>query len=93
MKKADLIAALGTKENLTEKQATDIINQIFKGFTDTLKKGDKIEIRGFGSFTMRQYEAYTGRNPRMGINVDVGQKRLPFFRVGRELKETVDLKK
>ena len=93
MNKSDLIEALADKENLTEKQATNIINLIFKGFTDTMKKGDRIEIRGFGSFTVREYKAYAGRNPKTGKNIDVGQKRLPYFKAGKELKKKVDTKK
>ncbi len=69
MTKLDLIVALAGKENLTEKQAKEIINQIINGFKDSLTKGDRIEIRGFGSFTVREYKAYKGRNPRAGINV------------------------
>ena len=92
MNKADLIAALAAKENLTEKQATEIINLIFNGFTDTLKNGDRIEIRGFGSFSVREYKPYTGRNPKTGKNVDVRPKKLPFFKVGQELKKRVNTK-
>jgi len=90
MTKLDLIEALAVKEKLTAKQATDIINQIMKGFTDTLEKGDKIEIRGFGSFTVREYKAYKGRDPKTGINVNVRPKKLPHFKVGKELKGMVD---
>jgi len=93
MNKSDLIEALAAKEKLTGKQAKDIINQILNGFTDSLKKGDRIEIRGFGNFTVREYKAYKGRNPRAGTNVDVRPKKLPYFKVGKELKGLVDLKK
>ena len=64
MKKSELITTLSQKENLTEKQAIDIVNLIFKGFLETLKTGGRIEIRGFGSFTVRNYCSYTGRNPK-----------------------------
>jgi len=80
-------------EKLTERQSTDIINLIFTGFTGTLKKGGRIEIRGFGTFSVRGYKAYTGRNPRTGGNIDVRPKKLPFFKVGKELKGVVDIKK
>jgi integration host factor subunit beta len=90
MNKSDLITALAVKENLTAKQATDIISLIFNGFAYTLKSGRRIEIRGFGSFTIRNYRAYTGRNPRTGKKVPVGTKKLPFFRVGKELKGRVN---
>ena len=90
MNKSDLIVALAEKKNLTEKQATDIVDLVFDGFTNTLKKGGRIEIRGFGSFTVREYKAYKGRNPRTGTTVEVKPKKTPFFKVGRELKKMVD---
>ena len=90
MNKSDLIDALSTKENLPEKNASEIVNLVFDGFTDTLKKGGRIEIRGFGSFTMREYGAYSGRNPKTGDKIPVGPKKMPFFKVGKELKERVN---
>ena len=90
MTKTDLIAALARKEQITEKQAAGIINLLFASFTQTFQKDDRIEIRGFGSFTVRQYETYMGRNPKTGQNVAVRQKKLPFFKPGKELKEMVD---
>jgi len=93
MNTSDLIEALAAKENLTEKQARDIIKMIFNGFADTLKNGDRIEIRGFGSFTVREYKAYEGRNPRTGKKVDVRPKKLPHFKVGKGMKGLVDSEK
>ena len=90
MTKSDLITALALKENLTEKLAMDIVNLVFDGFTNALKNGGRIEIRGFGSFIVREYDAYKGRNPKTGKVVEVKPKRLPFFKVGRELKKRVD---
>jgi integration host factor subunit beta len=90
MNKSDLIAALAAKEKLTDKQASDIINLIFNRFTETLKKGNRIEIRGFGSYCVREYKGYKGRNPKTKINIDVKPKKLPFFKVGRELKGMVN---
>ncbi len=90
MKKSDLMDALAKKHHLTEKQVYDIVNIVFDGFTNELKNGGRIEIRGFGSFTVREYGAYDGRNPRTGNAVSVKAKRLPFFKVGKELKERVD---
>ena len=90
MTKSDLINALSTKENLSPQIAFKIVNLIFDGFTDTLKKGDRIELRGFGSFTVRKYKPYTGRNPKTLEKVQVGPKKLPFFKVGRELKKRVN---
>ena len=92
MNKSDLIAALAAKENLTAKQATDTINLVFNGFADTLKKGDRIEIRGFGSYLVREYKAYAGRNPKTGKIVDLQPKKLPFFKVGKELRGVVNTK-
>jgi integration host factor subunit beta len=92
MNKSGLIEELSKKEDLTEKKAMDVVNLIFKGFTDELKKNGRIEIRGLGSFVVRNYQAYTGRNPKTGKNIKVASKKLPFFKVGKELKERVDRK-
>jgi integration host factor subunit beta len=89
MNKSDLITALSTQASLTEKNASDTVNLIFDGFTDTLKKGGRIEIRGFGSFCVREYGGYTGRNPKTAVKIDVKPKKLPFFKVGKELKTRV----
>ena len=93
MNKSDLIEALSTKLNLTEKKAVDVVNLIFKGFTDELKKNGRIEIRGFGSFVVKEYGSYTGRNPKTGEKIKVEPKKLPFFKVGKEHKARVDQKK
>ena len=90
MNKSDLITALADKEGLQSQEASDIVNIIFDGFMDTLKKGGRIEIRGFGSFTVRHYDSYSGRNPKTGKRVRVDDKRLPFFKVGKELKARVN---
>jgi len=90
MTKSDLITLLSTKNNLTEVQAARIVNLIFDGFKDALAKGDRIEIRGFGSFVTREYKNYTGRNPKTGLEVDVKPKRLPYFKVGKELKQRIN---
>jgi integration host factor subunit beta len=90
MNKSGLIEALSKKEGLTEKKAIDVVNLIFKGFTEELRKKGRIEIRGLGSFVVRDYQAYTGRNPKTGKNIKVASKKLPFFKVGKELKERVD---
>jgi integration host factor subunit beta len=93
MNKSGLIEMVSRKEDITEKKAVEVVNLIFKGFTDELKKGGRIEIRGLGSFVVRNYEAYTGRNPKTGRNIKVSPKKLPFFKVGKELKEKVDQQK
>lgn len=90
MTKSDLITLLATKEDLTEVNATRIVNLIFDGFKDALVKGDRIEIRWFGSFVVREYRSYAGRNPKTGKVVEVKSKRLPFFKVGKELRESIN---
>jgi integration host factor subunit beta len=92
MNKSGLIEALSQKQNLTEKKAIDVVNLVFKGFIDELKKSGRIEIRGFGSFVVKDYGAYTGRNPKTGTKIKVDPKKLPFFKVGKELKDRVDKK-
>ena len=67
------------------------MNLVFDLMSDALKKDDRIEIRGFGSFVNRSYESYQGRNPKTGAVVNVQPKRVPFFKVGKELKEMVDV--
>ena len=90
MTKSDFISLLSTRHNLTAVQATRIVNLIFDGFKDALVKGDRIEIRGFGSFVMREYKTYNGRNPKTGKVVEVKPKKLPYFKVGKELKERMN---
>jgi integration host factor subunit beta len=90
MKKSDLIVALSGKEGIREQEAYEIVNLMFDGFAETLRKGGRIEIRGFGSFTVRKYPPYLGKNPKTGTRVEVGAKKLPYFKVGKELKEEVN---
>jgi len=90
MNKSDLIQELAKKNNLTNQVATQIIDLVFDGFIDTLKNDGRIEIRGLGCFTVRNYDAYTGRNPKTGKTTNVKSKKLPFFKVGKELKKRVD---
>jgi len=86
MNKSDLIANLSRKEKLKEKDATAIINLIFEGFTRALRNGGRVEIRGFGNFSVRQYE--NRRNS--GNGKDTKPNKLPFFRAGKEIKEKVN---
>ena len=90
MNKSEIIEALSIREDLTEKKASEIINLVFDGFAEELKNGGRIEIRGFGSFVMREYDSYTGRNPKTGKSIAVSPKRLPLFKVGKELREMVN---
>ena len=90
MTKADLIVAIADQLKLPAGRAELIVDQIFDGMVAALKRGEGIEIRGFGSFTIREYKAYDGRNPRTGETVHVKPKRMAFFRVGKDLRERVD---
>ena len=90
MKKSDLIVALSAKEGIREQEAFEVVNLLFSGFTDALRKGKRIEIRGFGSFTIRDYPSYLGKNAKTGERVKVSPKKLPYFKVGKELKEGVN---
>lgn len=90
MTKADLINVIAEKAKLQHKQAEVVVNMVFDMMADALKKDDRIEIRGFGSFVNRNYGSYQGRNPKTGQVVQVPPKRVPFFKVGKELKEMVD---
>jgi integration host factor subunit beta len=90
MNKSELIEVIAEKSNITKKKAEDVVNLVFSSMTSSLLKGDRIEIRGFGSFVNKYYGPYTGRNPRTGESIEVGAKRLPFFKVGKELRERVD---
>ncbi|MCC6525180.1 MAG: integration host factor subunit beta [Polyangiaceae bacterium] len=90
MTKSELIEAITTRGEITKARAELVVNCVFDTMTEALKAGEGIEIRGFGSFTVRPYKSYTGRNPRTGQSVDVPAKRLPFFKVGKELREIVN---
>lgn len=90
MTKSELIDAIAARADLTKTRAELVVNCVFDTMTSALQKGQGIEIRGFGSFTVRPYKPYAGRNPRTGQPVPVPPKRLPFFKVGKELKEIVN---
>ena len=91
MTKAELIEEVASKvKGFTKRQTEIIINGILDGIKETLARGDKIEIRGFGSFRLRNRRTREGRNPKTGATVQVPAKRVPFFKAGKELKELVD---
>jgi integration host factor subunit beta len=90
MNKSDLIEMIAVKAQMPRKRAEEAVNLVFDMMSDTLAKGGRIEIRGFGSFVTRDYGTYRGRNPRTGESITVEPKKLPFFKVGKELKERVD---
>src|SRR5438477_5392810 len=90
MTKSDLIDLLCETQKMPKGRAELLVNVIFDSMEASLRRGERIEIRGFGSFEIRNYRAYQGRNPRTGTTVAVKPKRLPFFKVGKELKERVN---
>jgi integration host factor subunit beta len=89
--KSELIERVAEAAKLTKGKAELVVGTIFGAMTEAMVRGEGIEIRGFGSFTVRQYKAYEGRNPRTGGQVHVRPKRLPFFKVGKELRARVNL--
>ena len=90
MNKLELILALKDAADLSKSEATIVVDTFFNEMADELAEGGRIEIRGLCSFFVREYSAYTGRNPRTGERVKVKPKKLPFFKAGKELKERVD---
>jgi integration host factor subunit beta len=90
MNKSELVEALAAENGLTYKKAEEIVNLIFDSMAETLSDGGRIEIRGFGSFVVKDYKSYLGRNPKTGEMIKVRPKRLPFFKVGKELRERVN---
>ena len=89
MNKSELIELLAIKKDISNKRAEEIVNLVFSSMTEALAAGDRIEIRGLGSFVIKDYDSYTGRNPKTGQPITVKPKKLPFFKVGKELKERV----
>ena len=91
MNKSDLMNRLAEEKGFSLSTAREIVDIFFEDMTKTLIKGDRVEIRGFGTFKMKAYRGYTGRNPKTGEKTEVKSKRLPFFKVGKELRERVDI--
>jgi len=89
MNKSELIEQLSVKKDISNKRAEEVVNIIFSSLTEAMVVGDRIEIRGLGSFVIKEYTTYTGRNPKTGEPITVRPKKLPFFKVGKELKERV----
>lgn len=90
MNKSELIEKLAEKCGMNVMHSEEIVNLIFRKMRDTMVNGGRIEIRGFGSFVVKDYGAYQGRNPKTGQKISVPPKKLPFFKVGKELKERID---
>ena len=90
MTKAELVEKLANKSKLSRKQAVDVINAMTQSISDSLAEGNKVEIRGFGSFRVRDRKARTAYNPRSRVEVEVPAKKVPFFTVGKDLRKVVD---
>jgi integration host factor subunit beta len=90
MNKLELIKTLCTTNGLSKVEATKIVNLFFDQMANALEKGDRVEIRGLCSFYAREYEGYTGRNPRTGETIEIAPKKLPYFKCGKELRERVN---
>jgi integration host factor subunit beta len=90
MTKAELVDEVAHAVQLTKKQAETIVNIVFDSIVDSLRAGQKIELRGFGSFRLRSRKSRTGRNPKTGEKVDVPSKKIPYFKPGKELKELIN---
>jgi integration host factor subunit beta len=90
MTKAELVDEVAHAVQLTKKQAETIVNIVFDSIVESLRAGQKIELRGFGSFRLRSRKSRTGRNPKTGEKVDVPSKKIPYFKPGKELKELIN---
>ncbi len=90
MTKAELVDEVARAVQLTKKQAETIVNIVFDSIVDSLRSGQKIELRGFGSFRLRSRKSRTGRNPKTGEKVEVPSKKIPYFKPGKELKELIN---
>ena len=90
MTKAELVEEVARESHLTRKHSEVIVDAVFSSIIDALKKGDKIELRGFGSFRVRRRRSRQGRNPKTGDRVEVPEKRIPYFKPGKELKDLIN---
>jgi len=90
MTKTELIEALSNEAGLTRSKGKEIVKVFFGEISNALTNNDRVEIRGFGSFKVKHHDGYTGKNPKTGETIKVKPKKLPFFKCGKELKETVD---
>jgi DNA-binding protein HU-beta len=93
MKKSDLVDAIAGKAGIAKAQAQDIVEHVFDLITDGLSKGEKIDLRGFGTFSVRESAARTGRNPQTGDAIQIPARRVPGFKAGKELRDRVNVGK
>ena len=90
MNKSELVKALAERGELSMKASKEAVNTFVEAFIGAILQDERIEIRGFGSFVNKKYDTYVGRNPKTGEKINVPEKKLPFFKVGKELKRRVD---
>ncbi len=90
MTKSQLVDAVAETGHYPRKVVEVVVNAIFDGMIDAMKANRRVEVRGFGNFTVRSYRSYKGRNPKTGQQVDVPSKRMPFFKVGKELRARIN---
>ena len=90
MTKAELVEEVSRVSDLTKKHSEVIVDTVFQSIIDALHRGEKIELRGFGSFRLRKREPRKGRNPKTGDKVDVPPKKVPYFKPGKELKDLIN---
>jgi integration host factor subunit beta len=90
MNRYDIIWALSAENGLSMNKAELVTKMFFDEMANVLVKGDRVEIRGLGSFHVKKYKAYTGQNPKTGKQIEIASKRLPIFRPGKELRERAD---
>ncbi|MEW6487178.1 MAG: HU family DNA-binding protein [Thermodesulfobacteriota bacterium] len=90
MNKSELVKALAEAGGLSVKAAKEAVSTVFDTLTEAILADERVEIRGFGSFVNKHYDAYVGRNPKTGEKIHVPEKKLPFFKVGKELRNRVD---
>ena len=90
MTKAELVEEVSRVSDLTKKHSETIVDTVFQSIVDALQRGEKIELRGFGSFRLRRRQSRKGRNPKTGDRVDVPPKQVPYFKPGKELKDLIN---
>ena len=90
MTKADLVEEVAKAVEVPKKDAEKIVKTVFESVTNALHRGEKIELRGFGSFRLRERKSRIGRNPKTGETVNVPSKKVPYFKAGKELKELIN---
>lgn len=90
MIKSELIAKVAERTKIRHREAALLVESIFGAMREAILNGERIELRGFGSFINREYSSYQGRNPKTGVSIKIPPRRIPFFKVGKELREMIN---